>query len=167
MIEIILKNFAGDVALMPIRAIEFYSELEWGDPYDANVVIHNLEAESSFSITSVTRSTHLGTIKRLGYKFEATLYIPQNRLSQIDLAYIFEEVLKSRYSIALVLGTARAWTENGYEPPAAINSTSGMKISISNFAMNHSIDIESVEYRPRVVLKLFGFVKKLNDIIFL
>ena len=167
MIELILKNFANEVALMPIRAVEFYSQVDWGDPYDANIVIHNLEAESSFNINAVTRNTHLGTIKRLGYKFEATLYIPYDRLGENTLDFIFEEILKGRYTLNLILGTARAWTQNGYDPPKAINSTSGMKISISNYALNHSIEIESVEYRPRVVLKLYGFVKRLNEIYFL
>ena len=167
MIELILKDFADKVALLPIRAVEFYSLVDWGDPYDANIVIHNLEAESSFNIIAVTRNTHLGTIKRLGYKFEATLYIPYNNLAENSFDYIFEEVLKGRYTLSIILGTARAWTENGYNPPIAINSTAGMKISISNYALNHTIEIESVEYRPRVVLKLFGFVKRLNDIYFL
>lgn len=75
MIELIVKDFADKVALLPIRAVEFYSQVDWGDPYDANIVIYSLEAESSFNIIAVTRNTHLGTIKRLGYKFEATLYI--------------------------------------------------------------------------------------------
>lgn len=63
MIEIILQNFAGEVALMPIRGIQFFSQVEWGDPYDANIIIHNLEVESSFRLFPITRNTHLGTIK--------------------------------------------------------------------------------------------------------
>lgn len=167
MIEMILKNFANEAFLMPIRAVEFYSQVDWGDPYDANIVIHNLEAESSFNVTAITRNTHLGTIRRLGYKLEATLYIPYNRIGDNGLDFIFEELLKGRYSVTLILGTARGWTQNGYDPPKAINSTGGMKISISNYAMNHTIEVESVEYRPRVVVKLFGFTKRLNEIHFL
>lgn len=166
MIEIILQNFAGEVALMPIRGIQFFSQVEWGDPYDANIIIHNLEAESSFRLSPITRNTHLGTIKRLGYRFEATLYIPYNKLYDNNLAFILEEVLKGRYSLSLILGTSRGWTENGYTPPKAINSTYGTRMSISSFSMNHSIEIESVEYRPRVVLRLFGFVKRLSEIVF-
>lgn len=99
MIEIILQNFAGEVALMPIRGIQFFSQVEWGDPYDANIIIHNLEAESSFRLSPITRNTHLGTIKRLGYRFEATLYIPYNKLYDNNLDFILEEVLKRQIFI--------------------------------------------------------------------
>jgi hypothetical protein len=94
------------------------------------------------------------------------LYLPYNKLYDNNLDFILEEVLKGRYSISLILGTSRGWTENGYTPPKAINSTYGTRMSISSFSMNHSIEIESVEYRPRVVLRLFGFVKRLSEIVF-
>ena len=162
MIEIIFQNFAEGVALMPIRGIQFYSQVEWGDPYDANIIIYNLEAESSFRISPITRNTHLGTIKRLGYKFEATLYIPYNK-SYDNLNFIFEEVLKGRYSFILILGNVKGWMPNDHTPPIAINSTFGMKLIISNYSTNHSIEIETVEYRTRIVLKIFGFVRKLSE----
>ncbi|HPD33977.1 MAG TPA: hypothetical protein PKV40_06525 [Candidatus Kapabacteria bacterium] len=165
MTEIILKDFANQVALMPIRGIQFYSKVEWGDPYDANIIIHNLEAESSFRLSPITRNTHLGTIKRLGYKFEATIYLPYNKLQDNNLNFIFEEVLKGRYSISLLLGNAKGFTENQYEAPIPINTTSGLTFRLSNHNTNHSIEIESVEYRPRVVLRLFGFVKRLLEIV--
>jgi hypothetical protein len=149
---------------MPIRGIQFYSRVEWGDFYDANIIIHNVEAESSFRFVPITRNTHLGTIKRLGYKFEATLYIPYNKLNDNDLNFIFQEVLKGRYSIFLILGNRRGYTETNYTPPQAINTTDGMLINISNNSLNHSIEIEQIEYRPRIVLRLFGFIKTLPNV---
>lgn len=166
MIEIILKEFANKATLMPLRAIEFYSQIDWGDPYDANVVIHNFEAESSFKISPVSRNTHHGTVRRLGYNFEATLYLPYNKLGENSFDFIFEELLKGRYSIVLCLGFAKGWSENGYIAPMAINTTYGMKVAISNFSMNHTIEIESVEFRPRVIIRLFGFFKRFNNINF-
>ena len=168
MIEIIHTGIAGKIHTMPIRAVELYSDTEWGDIYDANLVIHNLEAESSFRIVPITRNTHWGTIRRLGYKIEANLYVPYNDYGfDYFFDYYFEDLFKSRYSLNLILGKAKAWTENGYDPLPVINSEHGMKISISNYSLNHSIELETVEYRPRTIIRLYGFVKKLNEITFL
>lgn len=167
MIEHIFQNITTDVGLMPIRGVQFYSQVSFGDPYDANIILHNLESESSLRIIPITRNTHLGTIRRLGYKLEVTLYIPYNKLNTNDgyeLINSLEEILKSRYTVSLIFGTAKGFTSGGYTPPAAINSTYGLKITTATYAMQHSVEIETIEYRPRIILRLFGFVKNLLDL---
>lgn len=167
--ELVLQNISTGVGLMPIRCVTFHNRIFNGEFYiDSDMTFYNLESESNLRIIPITRDTHWGTIKRLGYKFEATLYVPYNKLNisydGYDLINVLENIFKGRYTIILDLGTAQHLPD--YTPPVAINSTWGMKIK-SDYNINHSIEIETVEYRPRIILRIFGFIRKLSDIEFM
>lgn len=163
------QQFAGNVELMPITSIL----LQQFDPdgaevsiYNVNLAITNIEAESNYRMSPITKKTFLGKTKTLGYMAEATIYIPYNEYQTNNLRTIFENVLIHNYQIVLFLGTSKP-TISGYNPPEPINSTAGMLINwyYSGYNPSHTIEIESVEYRPRMILKLSQFLPKLSNII--
>lgn len=165
------QKFAGNVELMPIRGIllqQFDPDDKEISVYNVNLAINNLEAESNFKITPITRNTFWGQTKTLGYKAEASIYIPYNEYQTNNLRTIFENVLIHNYHISLYLGTAKP-TITGYNPPNPINSTAGMIINFyrSGYNPSHTIEIESVEYRPRMILKLSQFLPDIRQIIIL
>ncbi len=165
------QQFAGNVELMPIRSIlmqQFDPNDKDVSVYNATLVINNLEAESSYRIAPITRTTFLGQTKTIGYKFEATLYIPYNEYQTNNLRSILENVFIYDYLITFFLGTYKP-TISGYNPPEPVNSTAGMSINFyrNGYNPSHTLEIESVEYRPRLILRLYQFLPDIRNIIIL
>lgn len=166
MSEIFFKDIANKLNLLPLRAVQFFSKVEWGDKADVNLIIYNLEAESDFKITPVTRINDRGVSILLGYKFEATLYIADNSIFD-SLALLFEEMLKDRYNFNLVFGNSKAWSAETYDAPTNINSTGNLQIQLNNSNTTHIAEIEYIELRPRIKITVQSFVKSLSEISFL
>ncbi|MFA5432100.1 MAG: hypothetical protein WC319_04410 [Candidatus Paceibacterota bacterium] len=162
------QQFAGNVELMPIRSIV----LQQFDPddkdisvYNVNLAINNLEAESNFKITPITKNTFWGQVKTLCYRVDATVYIPYNEYQTNNLRTIFENVLIYDYLMFFYLGKAEP-TISGYNPPDPINSTAGMIINFyrNGYNPSHTIEIESVEYRPRMILRISQLLPDIRNI---
>lgn len=160
MIEIIIKDFSNEFKLLPIRGIQFYKRIEWGDDIDVNVLIYGVESESSFRLMPITRPNHLGGIATLGYKLEATIYLPYNKLE--EMKDIFNLLLQGRYTLTLLLGNAVGYAEATITPPAVVNATGSAKIQTAVNSVSHTFEIESVDYRPRLKIGLTAFSKNIN-----
>lgn len=148
----IFKN-ATDIKLLPLRAIQLFSQVLYLDPYDANLIIYNTEKESNYKITNVTAKNDNGKYVIIGQKFEANIYIPYNLYQDNGLIFHLDEVFKGRYTLSMCFGNAIPWTEPELEltPPPIINKTGELRISIAN-NVSHWYEIEGVEYRPRMII---------------
>ncbi|MBX3045289.1 MAG: hypothetical protein KIT33_12575 [Candidatus Kapabacteria bacterium] len=162
MTEVIFKEFLGNVKLLPFTGIAFYKREEWGDNADANVVFHQLEGESSWSIKGIMKDTFWGGKKKIGYNVDVNVYLPFNSDYE-SIKLTMDVVLKGRFSYSLLLGSAKA-SNIDYVPPAVINSTGACWIDISPADVNHSIEIEQVELRPRTIIRIQHFIKSLSDV---
>lgn len=148
------------IKLLPIRAIQLFSQILYLDPYDANLIIYHTEKESNYKLTPITKIDDEGKSVVIGYKFEANIYVSYNDYINNNLIYYLDEIFKGRYTFSLCLGNAVPWTDEELElePPPIINSTGGMRISIAN-GMSHNYEIEGVEYRPRMIIHFNATLK--------
>lgn len=164
MITQVFKS-ATNIKLMPIRALQMFSQTDWLDPYDANLVIYKLEKESNYKITNITTETDTGNQITIGQRFEANLYISYNDYVNNNLIHYLDEIFKSRYTLSLCLGDAVPWTDPELEitPPPIINSNNALRLSFAN-GVSHWYEIEGVEFRPRMIIHFTVILKgKLLD----
>lgn len=165
------QKFAGNVNLLPIREIlinQLDPDGKETSVYNVNLVITNLEAESNYRFSPITKTTFTGNTITLGYKFEATIYIPYNEYHTNNLRTILENVIIYDYILTISLGTYNS-VVSGYNPPEPVNSTAGLWINLYRKGYNpsHTIEIESVEYRPRMIIRFNQFLPDLRNIIML
>jgi hypothetical protein len=154
---------AGKINLLPIRAVSFYEEFE-----DINLTFFNLESESSYKFVPKTRRRSNGSTITLGYDFEGNYYIPHNQLDAVvdDLAWFGNKY----YRTQIALGNAEDWelADPSLDLTSNImlkshNSTSSKIIDLGT-KISFSTEIESVELRPRTILRQKGFIPN-NDLI--
>ena len=168
-----IKEIAGKVNLMPIRAASFYYpvtrivEGEEVQGYDF-LDIYNIESESSYNIKPVIKPNfNNGGLVTLGYTVEVKLYISYNKFNDTvdEVSYKIldnlEYIRKTGFDFQLIIG--HAMPANTTHLPKQINSTDGAWIDVGRFT-TLSWEIESVEFRPRIIINLNGFVKNYSDL---
>jgi hypothetical protein len=150
---VVYGDIAGSIHLMPIRTADFYIYEE-----HKHVIIEQLEQESSYHITPVTRNTSKGTNVTLGYNLEASIYVPHNAYNNNGLL----QELTAMPENELVFLYLNVGYGNGYvsPPPKPINFTKGMTVFF--YDIKPEIEIESVEYRPRLIIRIKTFSKNLG-----
>lgn len=153
----------GKINLLPLRAISFREEIE-----DFNLSFFNLESESSFKFTPKTRQRSDGTTAILGYDYEGNFYIPHNDLQSLtnDLAFY----VNRQFTTNIVLGNSVSWL---YKDPS-LDLTSNILLQQHNATANAIIflksklsfafEVESIELRPRTIIRQKGFISN-NDLI--
>lgn len=158
-----LSDIAGRVHLLPIHGVQFQALESDGAPYDYNLGIYNVEAESSFSYEPIKRPTDRGNFKVLGYKFKATIYF-MDTLILSSLKGILDTYFSDYYDFKIALGTAVLYGDEAHENPTNINSTTEAQIFISksNSELSHSFVIDQLELRERGKLEIEGFLKNLH-----
>ncbi len=166
MATISLNQIADKINLMPINGIRICKH---GEGIDDIIYIHNIEAESSYNIKPILRHDHLGNSRTLGYKIDITVYIAHNLLTQLpdgepDIIHELNNIWSlgvDYYHFILMIGDA------AINPPASgyINTSQniGMWLELRNPVLN--IEIESVVYRPRLIIKTNYFSKTLTGIL--
>jgi len=164
MSQLVVKDIAGIVQTMPLVGVQFREETSFGDPADDNIVIYNLEKESSVKLNAVTRKTGKGGMVQLGYMLDATLYLPYNNSTWIDAIpdIILGSTDNKAYTVVFLFGTAEGYTNPAVEAPEVINSTSGLQLHIHTISrgLRYIKEFESIEYRPRAIIKISGFIKE-------
>jgi hypothetical protein len=164
MTDIIFKDFTNNVKRLPFTGIAFYTREEWGDSSDTNVVFHQLESESSWNIKALMKDTFWGGKKKLGYNVDVNVYLPFNTdYESIKLA--MDTILKKRFSYALLLGSAKASSVD-YTLPEMINTDGAAWIDFTPTDINHAIEFEQVELRPRLIIRIQHFIKSLSEVSF-
>lgn len=164
MTDIIFKDFTNNVKRLPFTGIAFYTREEWGDNADANVVFHQLESESSWSIKAIMKDTFWGGKKKIGYNVDVNVYLPFNSDYE-GIKLTMDVILKGRFSYSLLLGSAKA-SNIDYVPPAVINSDGAGWVLFTPDNINHALEFEQVELRPRLIIRIQHFIKSLSEVSF-
>ncbi len=167
MATINFRDIAGKINLIPINGVRICKH---GDGIEDIIYIHNIEAESSYSIVPVTRQDHYRNNRTLGYIITVTVYIAHNLLINVpdgepdiiqELNNIWSPGVKY-YHFILMLG------DSSINPPSSgyINTSKnkGMWIELRNPVLN--LEIESIEYRPRLIIRTNYFTKALLGVLF-
>lgn len=158
MADITYKVFGGQVALMPLRCLSFYlaSALGYADSHFLD--IYHPEAESSFSLKPITRKDHKGNSRTLGWNFEGTFYFPQNLYKDNGLTENLEEMRTKGFDLQLIGGDQTPFVSAGI--PRQYNSTDGYWLDL-NGEGSLNWEIESIEFRPRLIIHITAFVKNI------
>lgn len=167
MSEIRFNSIANSITLAPITGLRICKHNS--PELDEEIVyFHHLETESTYRITPKTRTNQYGGERTLGYLVEITAYIPHNNFKQSDILTQLNNIVKLSKSewkywhLIVMCGSA---TMGGPFGVPYKNTTSGVGfwIELSNPEM--TVEVESVELRPRIILRSKQFVKKLQNII--
>ena len=163
------KDIAGRILLMPLRGATISDGIN-------SITFLQLEAESSYRISPTTRINDRGQPVTVAYEITATLYIPENNYGRNDwLNYELSRFIGKPVNVSLPLGTAINWANkpstltdfndvlhtkviNASSPEVAawrhyINTGNGAYITV---------EIESVELRPRMIIRVTATVKSLS-----
>ena len=162
MVQLVMKDIAGKIETMPLVGVQFREETSFGDPTDDNIIIYNLEKESSVKMNAVGRKTGQGSKIQLGYMLDATLYIPYNTSTWMGQLpdIILGTANNKAYTTVFLFGNASGYTSPTVEAPEVINSTNGLMMHINCRRLRYLKEYESIEYRPRTILKITGFIKE-------
>lgn len=160
----VYKNIANNIHLLPFIGYQIYQKTDEGHSANRSDVFYQVESESSYRFTPVTRQRPNGSLATLGHKLELSVYISFNTYAAfyffVNKLYDYEDELP-HHSIILGNGKARpiGLTEESIIPPKVINATNNMRIDIQR-GLDFTFEIESVALRPRTIIRTQGFVKK-------
>jgi len=143
---------------MPITRAQFYIYNE-----QKYIIIDQIEAESSYQISPIQRKTHSGKQKTLGYNYEVNLYVPHNLYWASTLLEELE-ALNSKELVQLYITIGSGGSYIPPKPTISINYNSQQIIFFHDIKL--TIEIESVDYRPRAILRISGFKKSLEQTFF-
>lgn len=148
-----------NVNLLPIMGVLVYAgdlgEFTWfGNP----------EAESSYRFNPIVRPSSKGGDRLVAHSAEVKIYVPHNRYTDDDTALFARLALlkNKRYDVGICLGTQSQAAVGVPEADRTlpINSTAGMWIDFG-LQLMMTYEVESVEYRPRLILTFKGLVMDL------
>ena len=157
-----LNTIAGKIRLLPIRCLQLRDVLT-----SEYFIVYNIEQESSVSFTPKTQAHFLGGEIHLGFGVELSIVIPHNTFDEENgMIDFFEKIKGTRPDTHLFFGySAPSWGVPIQVPYSVINATGGM---LFHFEQNltFSYEITYVEFRPRAILHLKGFIKDLTKVPF-
>lgn len=164
-----LVKLATKVELLPIRAVTVYNAPDF-------VSFMNVESESSYRITPITRKTDKGHNRTVAYSVEITIYVPHAAYAKFSDAETFTEGVDESDHLLTRLNelTAKAGgvdthllLGNGGWNPGSLttgmtvkNATGGVTLDFGHLGFNY--EIESVEFRPRFILHFNGVVRDIG-----
>lgn len=156
MSDLILKNIQNSIYLMPLRAIQLYEIAleEW-------TAIEHLESGSNYRITAIVKRNQKGANVTLGYNLELTAYVPHNDYVNNGLIERIDRINSAEFQLHFKMGYG---DDIIYTPPKTINFNNKQKIVIENTKL--VMEIESAEYRPRMILRANQFIKNLQNIFY-
>lgn len=150
--NLILNTIANQFKLLPMRAVKIM------DFTNSNtIIIHNLESESSYNIKPKTKTNRFGDTIVLGYDVEINIYIPYNNFDSNAILRNIENMKISQMDIEL--GNA-VISSPAHTQPRVINYTASGVLSLFNLVQ--TIEMESVEFRPRAIMRIKKFLKDLS-----
>lgn len=162
------KDIAGHIHTMPIRAVSIKSAY-----LDMALHFFKLENESSYAFRPVQINKTNGTVVTVGYNIEINLVIASNDFTRdygggITLQYLLKLFSNNRVRCQIAIGDQSTWdlkdgTVDLVGHLEAINSTKGMIVDTGEF-LNFSYEIESVEMRPRLLIKMNGVTHNISTL---
>jgi hypothetical protein len=162
------KDIAGHIHTLPIRAVSIKSTA-----LDKSLHFYKLENESSYKFEPITSLRTNGEVITLGYNIEVNLYIQHNDFTRLysgvtiqNLLYLFES---KRVRCQIALGNQSSWDIRdssvtlGSGVLQAFNSTKGMILDTGE-KLTFTSTIESVEMRPRLIIKMTGVARHIANL---
>lgn len=165
--EIKFSSIANSITLAPITGLRICKHVS-PELSEEVVYIHHLETESTYRITPKTRANQYGSERTLGYYVEITAYIPHNHFGQstiLEQLAKITELSKSEWKYWHLIVMCGSSTMGGPIGVPYKNITSGVGFWIELTNPEMTIEIESVELRPRIILRSKQFVKDIRNII--
>jgi len=155
--SITLNTIADRIRILPIRAMQIINE----DGFYLKA--YHLEEESSLNIDAKTVNHFLGGVIQLGFNIDATIIIPHNQYDEANGVIDFLETCKNkRLQTHLFFGlSAPYYTAPLTIPPTTANCLHGLVADFEKL-LTISYSINTVALRPRITVKLNGFVKNLK-----
>lgn len=180
----IIDSIKGSILLLPITSIKFYN-LDNEDNEQNIIEIVTPEQESNYNITPVTATNSKGHIITYGYTFELNCYVPNNNIYS-NYATSPDPIINSsgfemlqRIKILQSSGDTRLNLRLGNNPDGTYLQDPSIVIipqltpeNNINYSLLRNIIIkrgnlvytmESVEYRPRIILKYQTFLDDLTN----
>lgn len=160
----------NDIRLLPIVELRLQEDFVGDAPN--YVMFRQVEEESSFSLSPITRQTSRGGEVTVGYNFEATIYVPFNKfkydsaLAEVNstdaasMIAVLERIKNKRVTVSLILG-ASGFTST--DILKVINYTDESTVELGAKKCLLSYSITSLPLRPRLSIKITGFVKSIAD----
>ena len=163
MADIIKKSIANEILLLPIRAVTLW------DGTDA-LTLFQIEAESSYQTSPIVRINDEGMPIKVAEKLTATIYIPFNHFEELWMGKL-EGMSNKPIQFIIALGESESWTHfadttlNETLITKAINSSDQSLGGYIQTDMNAYItaEWESVEFRPRMILRVTAIMKSLYN----
>lgn len=173
------SRIAHSINLLPIRAVSYFDEY-----HNEGLHFFQLEAESSYRITPIHRNHFEGYVVAVGLKVEAKLYVANNVFNQYeyDLITRLDKLQNRNVYTRIILGdtepTDTAWSNPPIEwqghldfplqsnlHTKVMNATDKMVVDLGNNC-GFSYEVESSEYRPRLIISHSGVIKSMSEIKF-
>lgn len=165
---------ATKIRLMPLRGISLFHPAS-NNPDDGNTFTEfsNLEPESSFALRMITRVDSFGQERTVAYRWEITGYCPQNNYKDLLHRLEFLRRLKRGVDVQMLLGTEDG-PQHSSPSLGPINSNAGAWVSVgpiyslpdtNGIRFRFNYEIEGVEYRPRLIVKMSGLIHTLVSLI--
>lgn len=163
MANITKKSIANEILLLPIRAVTLW------DGVDA-VTLFQLESESSYQTAPIVRTNDEGMPVKVAEKLTGTFYIPFNHFEELWMAKV-ESMKNKPIKFIIALGSSESWphfsdsTLNETLITKAINSADqslGAYIQ-TDFNAYITTEWESVELRPRMIIRVTAIMKSLYN----
>lgn len=155
-------GMAGKILLLPLRSVTF-SDAFAGSDRANDFALFELESESSYSLMPILRSDDRGGQRTLGYRVDATIFSPHNKLSDNGILDKLEYFSKKRrvqgasasdhYHATLTLGINDTTSEL---KGGSTNSTGKQSITLCNLNGNVGLSwsVESLEFRQRLKISI-------------
>ena len=156
-----LNTVAGKVRLLPLRAAQFMK-------VDATYLkCYHVEEESSFDITPKVIADYKGGEICLGFNIEVSLVLPHNYFDENPgVMDLLESFKGTRPDTHIFFGTSAPFFSVPLEiPPHVINATDGFECHLEKIC-TFSYEIRYIQFRPRLTIKLKGFVADLTKVPF-
>jgi len=155
-------NGAGKIHIMPINKIRF----NFQNFTDFDFEITEIEAESSYNISTIQKQDGRGLARVLGGQVEMQIYVPYNYYKTNNLIYLLDKY-KNKPKVNSSDSTECFWVRLTIGGDGAINQTDALLLVLNNLYGNVGIawQIESVEYRPRLIVSINAIYKNYNNIL--
>lgn len=168
----VLMQRIKEIELMPISGLSVYGNDGEGAAF---TVIRNIESESSYSITPITRVSSRGGDIVIGYRAQVTIYVPFSPFAKFGEGQNDEEI----HALARIIRLAEVelYPDYGVDTHITLGNTAlgGGSLTGVNMTVNSThqavIDfgrmqmtwrIESAEFRPRTILDFKSVIPRSN-----
>jgi hypothetical protein len=161
MADYVFNKVAGEVNIMPIRAISIYFNTDY-------YIFYYLEDKSNFGITPLTETNHYGKPITLGHSINGTFYIPHNAYPTNNMITILKAMQNSFHDLRISLGNASVQSLAAIpNEPVSANATDDMNIDFDgDTGLSYEIQYDNQTHRPYVMLRIAGMTIDETDTYF-